>query len=291
MLMNCKSAFTWQQVSSASDTVQMCVCVCVCVCVKKRRGLTFKGDSIGIGINTWRACHELVGKPEKLVSLSFLLCRMIPRWMIVSSLATTLTISTWAVIQIHSDSVLMAYPISFAIPLNLHTGIGWNLHRPKAPQKHHHFRARKRFLCQGSSTGLLWTGRIWIWEDCVGAKQNPNVATLYPPVESNELLLVTRAFTVFHLQKLDSGRHMKFLFASPAHSELTISKPIPSYSPPSRSFFILSPGGSPRASRRGHPPPALDPKSPLRGWCLRQCDSWPAQMVKEGNRRNRVRDG
>ena len=78
---------------------------------KTHPGLTFKGDSIGIGINTWRAFYQLVGKPEKLVSLNLWICRMIPRWMIVSILAATSTLSTPAVMQIHSESVLMFYRV------------------------------------------------------------------------------------------------------------------------------------------------------------------------------------
>ena len=192
--------------------------------------------------------------------------------MIVSSLAATSILSTpegsCRFIQIQS-SCSTVYAVSFALPLNLDTGIGWNL-CPKAPQKHHHLRARKRFLCQGSSTGVLWTGagesesgRIaWVKAD---------IATLYPPVRSKELLLVTAAFIIFHLQML--GNQLK----SPHHL-LIVSWP--SYSPPSRSCFIL-PRWAPQASRRGHPPPTRDPKNLLPGWCLRQCDSWPAQMVNE----------
>lgn len=165
--------------------------------------------------------------------------------------------------------------VSFALPLNLDTGIGWNL-CPKAPQKHHHLRARKRFLCQGSSTGLLWTGRIWICEDRVGECGRSNA------LPSSSIKRIASGHSSFH--HLSPTKVMKKKITC-SHHLLIVSWPsqnlqYPSYSPPSESCFIL-PWGAPRASRRAHPPPTRDPKSLLPGWCLRQCDSWPAQMVNE----------
>ena len=77
---------------------------------------------------------------------------------------------------------------------------------------------------------------------------NADVATLYPSVRSNELLLVTAAFIIFHLQKLWKKNH---LFASPAHSELAISKPTVSILFPSiRVMLHPSLGGSSGISPR-----------------------------------------